>query len=140
MRLSRRRRVGSESAAKKGARSKFLGAFAMRSSYIRIDRYVQPWIHLRRHICEEVFGMSMQETVREKYGSIARSVSEGGAAACCDAAMRCCDPITRELYGAGETSVLPETAVLASLGCGNPTALTEVKAGEAVQVLGQVRG
>src|ERR1700744_5679724 len=55
MRLSSRRRVGSESAAKKGARSKFLGAFAMRSSYIRIDRYVQPWIHLRGHICEEVF-------------------------------------------------------------------------------------
>src|SRR6201996_2151817 len=97
--------------------------------YICVDIYVRRF-----------FGMSMQETVREKYGSIARSVSEGGAAACCDGATRCCDPITRELYGAGETSVLPETAVLASLGCGNPTALTELKAGETVLDLGSGGG
>ncbi len=84
--------------------------------------------------------MSNQTAVREKYGSIARSVTEAGAATCCDPAMRCCDPITKDLYGDGEKSILPENAVLASLGCGNPTALIELKPGETVLDLGSGGG
>ena len=81
-----------------------------------------------------------QSAVREKYGSIARSVTKSQSAACCDPAMRCCDPITKNLYGAAEKGVLPENAVLASLGCGNPTALIELKAGETVLDLGSGGG
>ena len=84
--------------------------------------------------------MSNQAAVQEKYGSIARNVSGAGAAACCDPAMRCCDPITKNLYGATEKGELPENAVLASLGCGNPTALIELKAGETVLDLGSGGG
>ncbi|MEO7030251.1 MAG: arsenite methyltransferase [Acidobacteriaceae bacterium] len=84
--------------------------------------------------------MSSQSVVREKYGSIARSVSEASAKACSDPAMRCCDPITKDLYGDGEKSVLPENAVLASLGCGNPTALIDLKLGETVLDLGSGGG
>jgi SAM-dependent methyltransferase len=89
---------------------------------------------------KELQPMSNQTAVREKYGSIARSVADAGAAACCDPAMRCCDPITKNLYGDGEKSLLPENAVLASLGCGNPTALIELKAGETVLDLGSGGG
>src|ERR1700742_1363263 len=84
--------------------------------------------------------MDNQTAVREKYGSIARSISESQPAACCDPAMRCCDPITKDLYDSSETDVLPENAVLASLGCGNPTALTELKPGETVLDLGSGGG
>lgn len=84
--------------------------------------------------------MSNQTAVREKYGSIARSVAEGSVAACCDPGLRCCDPITKNLYGEGEKGVLPEKAVLASLGCGNPTALLELKQGETVLDLGSGGG
>ena len=78
--------------------------------------------------------------VQEKYGAIARTVTEASAQACCDRAMRCCDPITKNLYGADEKGELPEKAVLASLGCGNPTALIELKAGETVLDLGSGGG
>jgi SAM-dependent methyltransferase len=54
--------------------------------------------------------------------------------------MRCCDPITKNLYNASETAVLPENAVLASLGCGNPTALIELREGETVLDLGSGGG
>src|ERR1700710_757124 len=84
--------------------------------------------------------MPNQTAVLEKYGSIARSVSGAGATACCDPAMRCCDPITKNLYGDGEKDLLPEKAVLASLGCGNPTALIELKRGETVLDLGSGGG
>ncbi len=84
--------------------------------------------------------MEMQENIRNKYGSIARSVTETAAAACCDPAMRCCDPITKNLYGDSEKGELPEKAVLASLGCGNPTALIELKPGETVLDLGSGGG
>jgi arsenite methyltransferase len=84
--------------------------------------------------------MSNRTTVREKYGAIARSVTEAGATACCDPAMRCCDPITKDLYGDIEKNMLPEKAVLASLGCGNPTALIELKRGETVLDLGSGGG
>jgi arsenite methyltransferase len=84
--------------------------------------------------------MSNHAAVQEKYGSIARSVTETSATACCDPAMRCCDPITKNLYGDEEKGALPEKAVLASLGCGNPTALIELKQGETVLDLGSGGG
>ena len=80
------------------------------------------------------------ESVREKYGSLARAVTTNNAAACCEPAMKCCDPITKDLYSADEHGVLPEKAVLASLGCGNPTALIELKAGDTVLDLGSGGG
>jgi len=78
--------------------------------------------------------------VQEKYGSIARSVAQSSAAACCDPAMRCCDPITSNLYGDAEKGLIPEKAVLASLGCGNPTALIDLKPGQTVLDLGSGGG
>ena len=83
--------------------------------------------------------MASQTEISNKYGSIARSVTDSSAAACCDPAMRCCDPITKNLYG-DEKEALPEKAVLASLGCGNPTALIELKEGETVLDLGSGGG
>ena len=84
--------------------------------------------------------MSTQTEVQEKYGSIARSVTQSSAAACCDPAMRCCDPITSNLYGDAEKGLIPEKAVLASLGCGNPTALIDLKPGQTVLDLGSGGG
>lgn len=84
--------------------------------------------------------MSSQTAIRERYGSAARSVSNAGAVACCDPALRCCDPITKDLYGEAEKGLLPEKAVLASLGCGNPTALIELRPGETVLDLGSGGG
>jgi len=67
-------------------------------------------------------------------------VRESGSVACCDPALRCCDPITTNLYNEAEKSGLPASAVLASLGCGNPTALIELKPGETVLDLGSGGG
>lgn len=86
--------------------------------------------------------VDVKEVVKEKYGAAARSVASG-AACCCggaSAAIDGCDPITSNLYDALQTSDLPETAVLASLGCGNPTALAELKPGEVVLDLGSGGG
>ncbi len=94
---------------------------------------------------------TIQEQVKEKYGSAARAVAQSdpaqsGAAqsgktqACCDPGLRCCDPITTNLYSADEKGQIPEKAVLASLGCGNPTALIELKPGEVVLDLGSGGG
>lgn len=79
--------------------------------------------------------------VREKYGSAARAVAENGTVqACCDPGLRCCDPITSNLYSEDEKGLIPEKAVLASLGCGNPTALAELRTGEVVLDLGSGGG
>ena len=84
---------------------------------------------------------SVQHQVKEKYGSVARAVAESsGLQACCDPGLRCCDPITTNLYSADEKGLIPEKAVLASLGCGNPTALIELRAGETVLDLGSGGG
>jgi ubiquinone/menaquinone biosynthesis C-methylase UbiE len=84
---------------------------------------------------------SIKEQVKEKYGSAARSVAEqGNLQACCDPGLRCCDPITTNLYSADEKGLIPEKAVLASLGCGNPTALIELRKGETVLDLGSGGG
>jgi len=87
--------------------------------------------------------MSIKEVVKEKYGQQALRVVSGSGAACCGSApSSCCstDPITSNLYALNETSQLPEAAVLASLGCGNPTALAELKPGETVLDLGSGGG
>ena len=82
-----------------------------------------------------------REEVKEKYGSAARAVSEqGSVASCCDPGLRCCDPITTNLYTADETSQIPEKARLASLGCGNPTALIALEEGQVVLDLGSGGG
>ena len=91
----------------------------------------------------------VKDVVKEKYGEAARRVASGSGlpadccskTSCCDgSAAASCDPITSGLYGATETGELPETAVLASLGCGNPTALAELKLGETVLDLGSGGG
>jgi SAM-dependent methyltransferase len=85
--------------------------------------------------------VDVKEEVKQKYGSAAQAVSDSGTIqACCDPGLRCCDPITTNLYSEREKSLLPERAVLASLGCGNPTALIELKAGEVVLDLGSGGG
>ena len=83
----------------------------------------------------------IKQVVREKYGEAARRVIDAKpGASCCGSAPSCADPITSNLYDAAETSELPETAVLASLGCGNPTALAELRPGETVLDLGSGGG
>jgi len=67
-------------------------------------------------------------------------VRESSTAACCNPAFSCCDPITTNLYNEAEKNGLPPSAVLASLGCGNPTALIELKPGETVLDLGSGGG
>ena len=84
----------------------------------------------------------IQQAVREKYGAIAASVSKGsaGAGCCGPSACGCGDPITSNLYSDAETSGLPADAVTASLGCGNPTALLALEAGQTVLDLGSGGG
>ncbi|MCL4746193.1 MAG: methyltransferase domain-containing protein, partial [Burkholderiaceae bacterium] len=108
--------------------------------------------------------VDIRQVVKEKYGEAARRVIElDAAASCCGTtpapATSCCagtpapttsccssgplagtDPITRDLYDSVQTGQLPEAAVLASLGCGNPTALAELKAGDVVLDLGSGGG
>jgi SAM-dependent methyltransferase len=84
---------------------------------------------------------AVKDEVKEKYGAAARAVAQTGSVqACCDPGLRCCDPITTNLYTAGKKALIPAQAVLASLGCGNPTALIELKAGEVVLDLGSGGG
>lgn len=82
----------------------------------------------------------VQQQVREKYGEAARQVQQTNQAACCTPAFRCCDPITGSLYSDSEKSSLPGSAVQASLGCGNPTALIDLRPGEVVLDLGSGGG
>jgi len=91
----------------------------------------------------------LKEVVQDKYGEAARRVrtGEGLPADCCSktsccegAASSSCDPITSDLYDEAQKSGVPEKAVLASLGCGNPTALAELKPGETVLDLGSGGG
>src|SRR5689334_19334628 len=88
--------------------------------------------------------MSITNLVKEKYGEAARRVAKGEGNACCGSSpSSCCsgaDPITSNLYNEIQKSELPDTAVLASLGCGNPTALAELKPGETVLDLGSGGG
>jgi SAM-dependent methyltransferase len=87
---------------------------------------------------------NVKQVVREKYGQAALRVVSGAGSSCCGSApSSCCDssdPITSDLYDELQKGELPSTAVLASLGCGNPTALAELKAGETVLDLGSGGG
>lgn len=86
--------------------------------------------------------MEIKELVKEKYGQAALRVTSGGSS-CCGASTAmdgCCDPITSNLYNAAQAGELPQEAVLASLGCGNPTALAQLKPGETVLDLGSGGG
>ena len=94
----------------------------------------------------------IRATVQARYGAAAQRVADGATvgASCCgpaDGSSGCCgstseswDPITSDLYEAGETAGLPAEALLASLGCGNPTALADLREGEVVLDLGSGGG
>jgi len=96
--------------------------------------------------------IDLTSIVREKYGAAARRVLDAttpAAEGCCGPVNSCCggaafngtvDPITANLYATGETDILPNAAVLASLGCGNPTALAELRVGEVILDLGSGGG
>ena len=82
----------------------------------------------------------IREVVKEKYGQAALRIKSGGSS-CCGASASCgCDPITTNLYDASQASQIPEEALLASLGCGNPTALAKLNLGEVVLDLGSGGG
>jgi SAM-dependent methyltransferase len=86
---------------------------------------------------------TLKEQVQRHYGDHAKAVRESGAATGCGCgsqASACCDPITTNLYDAAEAAQVPPEAILASLGCGNPTALAELKPGETVLDLGSGGG
>lgn len=86
--------------------------------------------------------VDIKDVVREKYGQAALRVKAGGSS-CCGAAkpgLSGCDPITSNLYDYSQASQIPEEAMLASLGCGNPTALAELHPGEVVLDLGSGGG
>ena len=83
----------------------------------------------------------IKDVVKQKYGEAALRVKSGGSS-CCGSSPKsgCADPITTNLYDAAQIGQLPEEAVLASLGCGNPTALAQLKPGETVLDLGSGGG
>src|ERR1700675_2487905 len=84
---------------------------------------------------------NIQEAVKQKYGEAAKRAASGGTVSCGGGAeLSCCDPITKDLYNDAETAALPEKAVAASLGCGNPTALAQLQPGEIVLDLGSGGG
>jgi arsenite methyltransferase len=92
--------------------------------------------------------MEIKDVVKEKYGQAALRVHAGGSS-CCGASAApgvsteragCCDPITSNLYDSVQAGELPREALLASLGCGNPTALAELHPGETVLDLGSGGG
>lgn len=87
-------------------------------------------------------GADIREVVKEKYGQAALRVKSGGSG-CCGATAASglgCDPITSNLYDAAQAGQIPEDALLASLGCGNPTALATLNPGEIVLDLGSGGG
>ena len=86
---------------------------------------------------------TVKEVVREKYGQAALRVQSGASNSCCGGAAALetsCDPITSNLYDAAQEGEVPEAAFKASLGCGNPTSLAELKLGETVLDLGSGGG
>src|SRR5438093_11764351 len=85
--------------------------------------------------------MNIQQVVKEKYGQAARRVLDGKSS--CHGAKACCgtvDPITSDLYDEGQAALIPQEALKASLGCGNPTALAPLNPGDTVLDLGSGGG
>jgi len=92
----------------------------------------------------------LRANVEARYGAVAKRVADGsiaatdaaccGSSGCCGTTSETWDPITSDLYNAGETAGLPAEALLASLGCGNPTAIAELREGETVLDLGSGGG
>jgi len=84
----------------------------------------------------------IKEAVKEKYGQAALRAKSGGSSCCgaTAASSLCCDPITSNLYDSAQAGQVPEEAMLASLGCGNPTALAMLNPGEVVLDLGSGGG
>jgi SAM-dependent methyltransferase len=83
----------------------------------------------------------IQEVVKQKYGAAAERAAAGGVSCCGGGGeLSGCDPITRDLYDSAQIAGLPEKAVAASLGCGNPTALARLQPGETVLDLGSGGG
>lgn len=105
-------------------------------------RLLRAGVALNRY--EADMSADVKNVVREKYGRAALTVLDGEQSCCCGTKKKAdggfSDPITRDLYDRVTASSLPEEAVLASLGCGNPTALAELKAGEVVLDLGSGGG
>ena len=90
----------------------------------------------------DIADINIKEVVKEKYGLAALRVSRGGSS-CCGAAPAnglSCDPITSNLYHESQAQQIPEKAMLASFGCGNPTALAQLNPGETVLDLGSGGG
>src|SRR5437660_5128652 len=83
---------------------------------------------------------NLKEVVRRKYGQAALRVTSGVGAACCGPGAGHGDPVTSNLYAPAETKGLPPGVLLASLGCGNPTALASLSPGEIVLDLGSGGG
>jgi SAM-dependent methyltransferase len=91
------------------------------------------------HRKEGTMSTDVKNVVRERYGAFASRFQQSGG--CCgSSASTCCDPISSNLYDASEKEILPDEAVAASLGCGNPTALAELNPGEVVLDLGSGGG
>ncbi|MGB8476662.1 MAG: arsenite methyltransferase [Candidatus Acidiferrum sp.] len=91
---------------------------------------------------KEAGSVDIKEVVKEKYGQAALRAGAGGSS-CCGAAPASggtCDPITSNLYDSAQMELVPEKALQASLGCGNPTALAKLNAGETVLDLGSGGG
>ena len=84
----------------------------------------------------------LKSVIKERYGQAALRVNQGGSACCgaTAASVSGCDPITSDLYNSAQAGQVPEEAVLASLGCGNPTALAKLNPGEVVLDLGSGGG
>ena len=83
----------------------------------------------------------IKSVVKEKYGQAALRVASGGSSCCGSVPAReCCDPLTANLYDSAQAAQIPEEAMLASLGCGNPTALAQLREGEVALDLGSGGG
>src|SRR5213083_2616892 len=105
---------------------------------MEVSIYDRPRLGRRRH---GMANETLKQIVKEKYGQAAQRVTSGDSGCCGSTAARGGrDPITSNLYAAGETAGLPAQAVAASLGCGNPTALADLRPGETVLDLGSGGG
>jgi len=107
------------------------------AEYIRFGACTVPLLHSE----ENMINQPLKELVQQKYGEAALRAGQGGEkGSCCGTSCGCDDPITSDLYAAEQTEGLPAEAVAASLGCGNPTALIELKQGDTVLDLGSGGG